>query len=120
MITVFTDLEVYQESYKLTLLIHKEIQKLPRYELTDLGSQLRRASKSIPTNIAEGWAKRVHIKEFKKHLNIAIGSANEMEVHISLARDLGYWKSEICSDFSLQYNRLGGKLNNLKRNWRSF
>ncbi|MEK7634256.1 MAG: four helix bundle protein [Patescibacteria group bacterium] len=81
MIQSFRDLEVYQESYQLMIEIHTALKMLPVFERNDLASQMRRASKSGPANIAEGWAKRRHEKEFKRHLDAAIGSANEMEVH---------------------------------------
>ena len=120
MIKSFRDLEVYQESYALMLIIHKEVKKLPVYERNDLASQKRRASKSIPSNIAEGWAKRRFEKEFKKYLDSAIGSANEMEVHIEMARDLKYWEFELCNHLLDRYRKLGGKLVNLRNNWKTF
>ncbi|MDH7476308.1 MAG: four helix bundle protein [Microgenomates group bacterium] len=120
MIKSFRDLEVYQESYKLMILIHKKIKEFPIYEKMDLTSQMRRGSKSIPANIAEGWAKRNHEKEFKKHLNIAIGSANEMEVHIETARDLNYLNKDFAEDVLKRYNILGRKLFKLRQNWKSF
>jgi len=86
----------------------------------DLISQMRKVPKSIPANIAEGWSKRNHEKEFKKHLDICIGSANEMEVHIEIARDLRYWKKEFCDNLVNRYNILGRKLTKLKRNWQTF
>ena len=120
MITSFRDLEVYQESYDLAIVVNREIHKLPLYEKHDLGPQLRRASKSPPANIAEGWAKRMFEKEFKKHLNNAIGSCNEMEVHIEMARDLGYWDKKFCELLLDRYQKLGGKLTNLRNNWKTF
>ena len=120
MIKSFRDLEVYQESYKLMILVHQWLNKLPIYEKHDLTSQMRRASKSIPSNIAEGWAKRDHEKDFKRHLDVAVGSANEMEVHIETARDLTYWKKDFCESLLTKYKNLGGKLTNLKRNWKTF
>lgn len=119
-IKTFRDLEVYQEAYKLMLIVHEAAKKLPVYERNDLASQMRRASKSCPLNIAEGWSKRRFEKEFKRHLDSAIGSANEMEVHIETSRDLGYWPENFCSDLLIKYQRLGGKLTNLQRNWKSF
>ncbi|MBI4225553.1 four helix bundle protein [Candidatus Roizmanbacteria bacterium] len=80
---------------------------------------MRRASKSIPANIAEGWAKRNHEKELKRHLDSALGSTNEMEVHIEIAKDLNYWNKEFCDELIIRYRRLGGKLMNLRRNWKS-
>lgn len=120
MIKSFRDLEVYNEAYQLMILIHKEVKKLPVYERNDLASQMRRASKSCSANIAEGWAKRRFEKEFKKHLDVSIGSANEMEVHLDTAKDLRYLGEEFCSDLLLRYRHLGGKLTNLQRNWKTF
>lgn len=120
MIKSFRDLEVYKESYQLMLIIHKAVKVFPVYERNDLVSQMRRASKSCPANIAEGWAKRRFEKEFKRHLDSAIGSANEMEVHIETARDLEYWSKNFSEDLLQRYRRLGGKLNNLQKNWKTF
>lgn len=120
MIRSFKDLEVYQEAYELAVIINKNVNKLPLFERNDLGSQLRRASKSAPANIAEGWAKRRFEKQFKVHLDSSIGSCNEMEVHISLAKDLGFWKKDFCEALIQRYLLLGGKLTNLRNNWRTF
>jgi len=119
MIISFKDLDVYKISYDLAIIVNSETTKLPFFERNDLGSQLRRCSKSPPANIAEGWAKRRFPKEFKKHIDTAIGSCNEMEAHISLARDLGYWKKEFCNGLLDRYIRLGGKLVRLRDNWKS-
>ena len=116
----FRDLEVYNESYELMLLVHKAVKNLPSYESRDLASQMRRASKSCPSNIAEGWAKRRFEKEFKKHLDSAIGSANEMEVHLEASRDLGYLSKDLCNILLKRYQNLGGKLTNLRNNWKTF
>ncbi len=85
-----------------------------------MASQLRRASKSVPANIAEGWAKRRFEKEFKKHLDCSIGSSNEIEVHLSLAQDLGYLDGNICNELLNRYIALGGKLTNLRNNWKTY
>lgn len=120
MIRSFRDLEVYKEAYSLMIIVHKAIKNLPVFERNDLASQMRRASKSCPSNIAEGWAKRRFEKEFKHHLDSAIGSANEMEIHIETARDLNYWLPDLANDILIRYRLLGGKLTNLQRNWKSF
>lgn len=120
MIKSFRDLEVYQEAYQLMLIVHKEIKKLPVFERNDLASQMRRASKSCPSNIAEGWAKRRFEKKFKQHLDDSLGSSNEMEVHIEIARDLNYWPKDFCESLLIRYKHLGGKLTNLQKNWKTF
>lgn len=101
------------------LMIHKSVKNFPVFERNDLASQMRRASKSCPSNIAEGWAKRRFEREFKRHLDSAIGSANEMEVHIETANDLGYWQKDFCQDLLIRHQQLGGKLTNLQRNWKT-
>lgn len=120
MIRSFKDLEVYIEAYDLAIIVNKNVNKLPVFERNDLGSQLRRASKSVPANIAEGWAKRRFEKQFKVHLDSAIGSSNEMEVHLSMAKDLGFWKKEFCNELIKRYLLLGGKLTNLRNNWKTY
>ena len=120
MIQSFKDLEVYKESYNLAIIVNRNVNKLPIFEKRDLGSQLRRCSKSSPANIAEGWAKRRHEKEFKRHLDIAVGSCNEIEVHISIARDLGYWQKNFCDNLLQRYIYLGGKIVKLRNNWKTY
>ena len=119
MIQSFKDLEVYKEAYGLAIIVNKAVNKLPTFEKYDLGSQLRRCSKSPPANIAEGWAKRRFPKEMQKHLDVAIGSCNEMEVHISMARDLGFWQKDFCERIIQRYIYLGGKLVNLRNRWKT-
>ncbi len=120
MIQSFKDLRVYQESYELALIINKSILRLPHSEKYDLVDQMRRASKSIPTNIAEGYAKRLSEKEFRKYLFSATGSCNEMTVHISFAKDLGFWKPDFCEDLLRRYDIVGKQLTKLLQNWKSY
>lgn len=120
MIKSFKDLEVYKEAYELAIIVNKNVNKLSLFEKNDLGSQLRRASKSVPANIAEGWAKRRFEKQFKVHLDSAIGSSNEMEVHLSMARDLNFWDKDFCDELIKRYLFLGGKLTNLRNNWKTY
>ncbi len=120
MIKTFRDLEVYQEAYKLMIIIHQEVKKFPIYERFDLASQMRRASKSIPTNIVEGWTKRIHEKDFKRYLDIALGSTNEMQVHVEIAKDLGYLNINLCEGLLNRYKILGSRLAKLRTNWKTF
>lgn len=120
MLRSFRDLNVYKESFDLMIILHKIVHSFPLYEKNDLSSQIRRASKSIPANIAEGWAKRNHEKEFKRHLDSAIGSANEMEVHIETALRLGYVEKSWGDSFLIKYRGLGAKLFVLRKNWKTY
>ena len=64
MIKSYEDLEIYQRAYKLALTIHRLTHKFPKYETYEIGSQIRRASLSVPLNIAEGYGKKVSSKDF--------------------------------------------------------
>jgi hypothetical protein len=55
----YTDLLVYKQAYRLALAVSKFTKRLPREEQFELGRQLRRAARSVPANIVEGWAKRL-------------------------------------------------------------
>jgi four helix bundle protein len=85
----FRELQVWQRSHQLTLGIYRVTKKFPKDELFALTSQMRRASVSIPANIAEGCG-RDGDAELKRFLNIALGSACELDYHLLLATDLGY------------------------------
>jgi len=85
----FRDLTVWEKSHKLTLEIYSLTAKFPRHELYGLTSQVRRCSASIGANIAEGCGKRGN-NEFQRYLQIASGSASELDYHLLLARDLGF------------------------------
>jgi four helix bundle protein len=88
----FHSLKVWEKAHQLTLDVYRTTVTFPREELYALTSQLRRASSSIPANIAEGCGRGGNA-EFKQFLQIAMGSASELEYHLLLARDLNYLKA---------------------------
>jgi len=120
MIRSFQDLDVYKEAFDLTIIVYKLVKKFPPYEQYELGSQLRRASVSIPANIAEGWAKRRFVKEFKHHLDISLGSCHEMYVHLSIVKELHYIEEKTCLDLMIRYDHLSGKIFALRKAWKSY
>lgn len=87
--STYKDLVVWNTSYKLVLSIYKLTIKFPKEELYGLTSQIRRASVSIPSNIAEG-SKRASKKDFCHFLRIAQGSGAELETQLLLIKDLEY------------------------------
>jgi four helix bundle protein len=84
---------VWQKAHELVLATYKVTEAFPKQEMFGLVSQLRRCSSSIPANIAEGCG-RIGNSELHRFLQIACGSANEMEYHLLLAKDLGYVSEE--------------------------
>jgi len=81
--------QAWQLSYKLVLKVYAATDAFPKHELYGLTSQARRAAFSVVLNIAEGSAKRGD-REFRRFLDIAIGSVTELQVALRLARDRGY------------------------------
>ena len=89
----FHKLGIWQRSHQLTLDVYKVSKSFPKDELFGLTSQVRRAASSIPTNIAEGCG-RASNKDYAHFLQIAIGSASEVEYELLLAHDLEYINDE--------------------------
>jgi four helix bundle protein len=85
----YRDLIVWQKSYKLALEIYRVTKNFPKSEVYGLSQQMRKASVSVPSNIAEGYG-RNHKAEYKQFLSIAYGSLLEVETQYSLAADLKY------------------------------
>jgi four helix bundle protein len=85
----FKDLKVWAKAHELTLVVYQQTRTFPRDEIYGLTSQIRRASASIGANLAEGCGRRSD-PEMKRFVQIARGSASELECHLLLARDLQF------------------------------
>ncbi len=120
MIKSVEDLEVYQRSYRLALEIHKITLGFPSIERYELSSQMRRASKSIPTNIREGFGRRRSAAEYRQFLNIARSSCDEMFTHLNFAKDLSYISEKEYGHFISEYEIVGKQLTSLIRAWSKF
>jgi len=82
-------LKVWEKSHELALAAYDATSNFPRQEMFGLVSQIRRCATSIPANIAEGCGRRGN-GEFHRFLQIAMGSASELEYHLLLSRDLKF------------------------------
>jgi four helix bundle protein len=103
----FRQLKVWEKSHQLALAVYKATKEFPKEELYGLTSQIRRASMSIPTNIAEGCGRNTDA-EFARFLQIAMGSASETEYQLLLTHDLGFINKE-------QYDKLNLDVTEIKR-----
>jgi four helix bundle protein len=90
----FRKLAVWEKAHQLALHVYRVSAGFPPHEQYGLTSQLRRAATSIPSNIAEG-AGRGTDGDFGRFLQMALGSANEVEYQLLLARDLAYLDSDM-------------------------
>ncbi|RJO62415.1 MAG: four helix bundle protein [Dehalococcoidia bacterium] len=97
----FRKLNVWQKAHELALEVYGATASFPRDEIYGLTSQIRRACVSIPANIAEGCGGQGDA-EFGRFLQIAMGSASELEYHLILARELGFLKEEDSASLNKQ------------------
>jgi four helix bundle protein len=118
-ITSYRDLDVYQRSMKALVAVHRMALAFPDYERYALADQVRRASKSVPANMAEGYGRRKSAKEFKHYLSMALGSANEMIVHLEIAHALEYASADDCNALVEEYTVICKMLYRLIENWRT-
>ena len=97
----YQKLTVSRRAHGLALAVHKLAGTFPMGERYGLTAQLRRATMSIPTNIAEGSG-RTSPAEFGYFISVACGSANEAEYQLLMARDLGYLPADAYEQSSLR------------------
>lgn len=117
MIKSYTDLDIYKESYKLSLEIYKITAKYPKDEIFGLTSQIRRATVSIVLNIAEGYGRQSK-EDFKRFLKISLGSNNETITLLELSKDLKYISVEEYTKIKQDYDILGKRIYTLINNWK--
>ncbi|MAS93521.1 MAG: diversity-generating retroelement protein bAvd family protein [Verrucomicrobiales bacterium] len=106
----FRDLQIWNRSHGLTLDIYRITQSFPSIETYGLLSQMRRSVSSIPTNIAEGCGRSTD-KDFARFLDMAMGSASELEYQLILACDLRYISAEIFETTNAELTEIKRMLN---------
>ncbi|MCX6035739.1 MAG: four helix bundle protein [Chloroflexi bacterium] len=95
----FRELKVWEKAHHMVLAVYKATEIFPRQELYSLTNQIQRAAVSIPANIAEGCGKSGDA-DFRRYLQIAMGSASELEYLLLLAHDLNYLGEEVYGELS--------------------
>jgi len=106
----YRDLDIYKMSYKLAIDIHHLSLKLPKFEIYEQGSQLRRSSKRIKDTIAEGYGRRRYKDEFIRFLIFAHSSCDEATSQLEMINDL-YFQEKPITDKIENYKHLGRKIN---------
>ncbi len=120
-ISTYEDLEVFQRAYHISLDVHRTSLQFPKVEqFGGLADQMRRASKSVCGNVAEGFGKqRRSNAEFKRYLLMAIGSADEMQVWLRYCGDLEYIDRKVCERWRDEYRQIARMLQGLYTKWRA-
>lgn len=112
----FRGLKVYQLAYRLAMEVFNETKRFPaeeRYARTD---QVRRASRSVAGNIAEGYRKRQYPNMFASKMADADGEAAETTVHLDFAVDCGYLATECRDQLWEGYDEVGRMLGGMMKN----
>ncbi len=114
----YRKLNVWHRSHQLTLAVYRATASFPREELYGLISQARRCAASVPANIAEGCGRDKN-GDFARFLDIAAGSASELEYHLLLARDLSFLDDSQYGPLSNEVGEIKHMLASLARKVRS-
>lgn len=109
----YKKLEVWQITRELVIDIHKmTLEKLPKHEMYEEGSQIRRSIKSVKSNIVEGYGRRAYKQDFIRFLHMALASNDETADHLETLFDTGSLTDEkLYQDLHERLNHLGRKLN---------
>ncbi|MBI5530693.1 MAG: four helix bundle protein [Candidatus Doudnabacteria bacterium] len=120
MIVDVEDLDVYRRAMKLIKPVYKLSNLLPKEEFR-LKDQLTASAKSIPALIAEGFAKRTFIKEFKRFLFMALGSSDETITHLKQIKLIDFQgiKTETCDALIANYRIVSKQINTTIKVWKS-
>ncbi|OGE13255.1 four helix bundle protein, partial [Candidatus Curtissbacteria bacterium RIFOXYB12_FULL_40_6] len=112
MIRSYKDLIVWQKAFKLALNVYEVTKKFPKEEVYGLTSQMRRCAISIPSNIAEGYARHRRL-EYIQFLQIAFASGAELETQLLIAKEIGFIKENDSKSLSTQLDEVMKMLNSL-------
>jgi four helix bundle protein len=107
----YKDLEIYKLAFELSIRIHRESLKLPKFELYEQGGQIRRSSKSVKDNIVEGFGRRKYKAEYIKFLTYSIASCDETLNHLA-SINLLYPELLEFKKLEPEYDKLGRMINN--------
>ena len=116
----YRDIEAYQRAKALLAPVHALVRKLPREEQYELASQIRRASKSILANIGEGYGTKRSPAKFRSYLDIALGSANEVIVHLEVGNAVGYFEQSEIDPLIDGCEIVAKQLYRLVQSWQDF
>jgi four helix bundle protein len=109
----YRDLKVYQLAYKLAMEIFNETKSLPKEERYSLTDQIRRPSRSVAANIAEGFRKRRYPNMFVSKMSDADSETAETQVWIDFAHDCGYLSKERHDELTTGYEDVGKMLGSM-------
>ncbi len=115
----FKDLDIWTLGKDLAVDVYKLTQDMPKEEIYGLTSQMRRATISIPSNIAEGCSRNSN-KEFSRFLEISMGSAFELETQLIISQELRFLDIDKVAPIIDQLNKVQAKTNSFIKSVKNF
>ena len=114
MVRGFEELPVFVRAYKISLEIHKVTKSFPKDELFSITDQIRRSTKSVCANLAEGYASQINSKkEFKRFIMMSLRSSDEVRVWLRYCLDLEYINIEMWQKWRDEYQEISKMLHGL-------
>jgi len=113
----YRSLEIWKMARELAAHVHKmTLDKLPKFEMYEQGSQIRRSAKSISSNIVEGYGRQRYKNDYIKFLTYALASCNETIDHLEILDETGSLKDKALYEYlNKHYNTLGRKIYNFRQ-----
>ena len=112
----YEDLKVYQLAKQMAVEVHRAtLETLPKFELYEQGSQIRRSSKSVVANLVEGYGRRQYPADYTKFLTYALASCDETKAHLEILHETGSLPQEQFEHLYANYRAIGGQLYNLRK-----
>ncbi|MDZ7742759.1 MAG: four helix bundle protein [Bacteroidota bacterium] len=105
-INSFRDLIVFKKAYEVGMEIFEITKHFPKEEKYSLTDQIRRSSRSVSSNIAEAWAKRIYVKSFVSKLSDSLGEEYESEVWLDYSRDCQYINTDTYNSLINKYDEV--------------
>lgn len=116
----YRDLEIYQLAYQLAIKVHRLTLTLPKYEMYEQGSQVRRSTKSIKDNIVEGYGRKRYKQEFIRFLVFAHASCDEALSQQTMINEIHFESNgftELISDYEISGKKVYKFLDYVEKNW---
>jgi four helix bundle protein len=119
------DLDIYKESKRLAIEVHRMSLSLPKFEMFEEGGQIRRSSKSVTSMIVEGYGRRRYKADFIKHIVFSQSECDETIIHLDFLYETESLKDKaIYEKFKQEYEVLSKKINKfiqwVEANWNDF
>jgi four helix bundle protein len=116
----YRDLEIYQTAYRLAIKVHRMTLTLPKYEMYEQGSQVRRSTKSIKDNLVEGYGRKRYKQEFIQYLVFAHASSDEAISQLAMIDEIHFESkklTELISEYEILGRRIYKFMEYVEQNW---